>query len=77
MYSDKFREYERFDLYIALWHFCALYHSGQRSRGYRILSRLYTSGLRMGPHTHEGVFTDEPVAEMIFDYLVQEYGDSV
>ena len=30
----------RFDLYAALWQFCCRYHSGQWSRGYRILSRL-------------------------------------
>jgi len=40
---------ERFDLYGALWALCTRWHSGQGSRGYRILSRLgsarYVPGL--------------------------------
>ena len=77
MYSDKFGEYERFDLYIALWHFCTLYHSGIGSRGYRILGRLYTAGLRIGPMARTGDFTGDPVPGMIFNYLVREYADSI
>lgn len=34
----------RFDLYGALWLLCTRYHSGQWSRGYRILSRLVKAG---------------------------------
>lgn len=39
---------DRFDLYGALWLLCYRYHSGQGSRGYRILSRLTTAGYRPG-----------------------------
>ena len=39
---------ERFDLYGALYLFCTRYHSGQASRGYRILSRLDRAGYRPG-----------------------------
>ena len=38
----------RFDLYGALWLFCGRYHSGQQSRGYRILSRLSRAGYHPG-----------------------------
>ena len=34
----------RYDLFGALWLFCNRYHSGQWSRGYRILSRLSLVG---------------------------------
>jgi hypothetical protein len=38
----------RFDLYGALHMLCSRWHSGQWSRGYRILSRLYLAGYRPG-----------------------------
>ncbi len=39
---------DRFDLYGALWLFCSRFHSGQNSRGYRILSRLSLAKYRPG-----------------------------
>lgn len=50
----------RFDLYGALWAFCARWHSGQSSRGYRILSRLSRAGYSPGLGLQQGRFeTDE------------------
>jgi hypothetical protein len=46
---------DRFDLYGALWLFCSR-HSGQSSRGYRILSRLscvYSPGLSIRSNRFE------------------------
>lgn len=47
----------RFDLYGALYILCTRYHTGQASRGYRILSRLsqagYSPGLSVQQHTFE------------------------
>ena len=39
---------DRFDLYGALYLLCSRWHSGQWSRGYRILSRLSVAGYRPG-----------------------------
>jgi hypothetical protein len=39
---------DRFDLYGALYLLCSRWHSGQSSRGYRILSRLSIAGYRPG-----------------------------
>ena len=39
----------RFDLYGALYLLCSMWHSGQSSRGYRILSRLCIAGYRHSP----------------------------
>ena len=38
----------RFDLYGALWLLCSRWHSGQSSRGYRILSRISRAGYSPG-----------------------------
>ena len=38
----------KFDLYGALYLFCSRWHSGQWSRGYRILSRLNIAGYQPG-----------------------------
>ena len=77
MYHPEFGEYDRLDLYIALWHFCSLYHSGLWSRGYRILSRLHTAGFEPSPLANPGEFDDDYAVETIFDYLVREYRNSV
>ena len=45
---------DRFDLYGALYLFCTRWHSGQWSRGYRILSRLDTAGYRPGLTVRNG-----------------------
>ena len=39
---------DRFTLYGALYLLCTRWHSGQWSRGYRILSRLASAGYRPG-----------------------------
>jgi hypothetical protein len=39
---------DRFDLYGALYMLCVRFHTGQNSRGYRILSRLSRAGYRPG-----------------------------
>ena len=61
------------DLYDALYWFTADYHSGQWSRGYRLLCRVSRvfkpSPLASGPDGEE--------AQMIYDHLVGEYGTAV
>lgn len=47
---------DRFDLYDALWAFCNRHHSGQYSRGYRILSRLVMAGYQPGHGLQQGRF---------------------
>jgi len=58
------------DCYFALYTFLADYHSGQWSRGYRILSKLGPAHL-----------TDSCIAECreseIYKYLVNNYADKV
>lgn len=49
----------RFDLYGALWAFCSRFHSGQTSRGYRILSRLSRAGYEPGVGLQAGRFESE------------------
>ena len=49
----------RFDLYGALWLLCSRWHSGQWSRGYRILSRLSLAGYRPGLGLQQGRFESE------------------
>lgn len=44
----------KFDLYGALYLLCTRWHSGQWSRGYRILSRLDRLGYRPGLTIREG-----------------------
>lgn len=50
---------DRFDLYGAPWMLCNRYHSGQWSRGYRILSRLIQAGYRPGLSVQNGRFESE------------------
>ena len=47
---------DRFDLYGALYLLCSRWHSGQWSRGYRILSRLSLAGYRPGLSIQAGRF---------------------
>lgn len=52
-----------FDLYGALWLLCSRWHSGQSSRGYRILSRLDRAGYSPGLGLRYGRFeSDEQAA---------------
>jgi len=58
-------DYEtRFDLYGALWALCNRWHSGQGSRGYRILSRLSAAGYSPGLGLQSGRFESEAQADM-------------
>jgi len=67
---------DRFDLYGALWVFCSRYHSGQWSRGYRILSRLAAAGYNPGMGLQNGRWeTDEQRA--IYRHLVRKYRNKV
>lgn len=49
----------RFDLYGALWLLCSRYHSGQGSRGYRILCRLVLADYSPGLTIESGRFETE------------------
>jgi hypothetical protein len=53
---------DRFDMYGALWAFCNRWHSGQGSRGYRILSRLSRAGYSPGLSLQQGRFESEEQA---------------
>lgn len=59
----------RFDLYGALWAFCSRHHSGQESRGYRILSRLVRADYSPGIGLQSGSFESEQQAWMYRDLL--------
>ena len=66
----------RFDLYGALYVLCSLYHSGQSSRGYRILSRLDRGGYRPSPFLSEDHF-ESVEQERIYRELVATYHDKL
>lgn len=59
----------RFDLYGALWMFCNRYHSGQGSRGYRILSRLSLADYSPGLSVQSGRFESEEQRDIYRDLL--------
>ncbi len=59
----------RFDLYGALWALCVRWHSGQSSRGYRILSRLSRAGYSPGLSLQEGRFESEEQSYIYRDLL--------
>ena len=65
----------RFDLYGALYVLCSLYHGGQSSRGYRILSRLSRAGYRPSPMLSENNFESEEQEKMYRDLL--RYADKL
>ena len=60
----------RFDLYGALYVLCSLWHGGQSSRGYRILSRLERAGYRPSPVLSEHNFESEEQERIYVDLLV-------
>lgn len=65
----------RFDLYGALWLLCSRHHSGQWSRGYRILSRLraqYSPGLSL----QSGRFESEEQRDL-YRHLYREYRHTI
>jgi hypothetical protein len=59
----------RFDLYGALWAFCARWHSGASSRGYRMLSRLSRVGYSPGIGLQQGRFESEEQASIYRELL--------
>lgn len=64
---------EKFDLIAAIYLFCADYHSGQWSRGYRILSRIET---RYRPRNLD-LLREEETVKCIYDQLVKNYADKM
>ncbi len=69
-------ETNRFDLYGALWAFCSRHHSGQWSRGYRILSRLASAGYSPGMGLQSGRFESDEQRD-IYRHLVRNYRRTV
>ena len=66
----------RFDLYGALYVFCRDYHSGQWSRGYRILSRLSRMGYKPGLSLQCNKF-ETLEQKQIYRYLVKNYKNKI
>lgn len=60
---------DRFDRYGALYKLCTDYHSGQWSRGYRILSRLHIAGYKPGLGLQSGEFESEEQEEYYHRWL--------
>jgi hypothetical protein len=67
---------DRLNLYGALWAFASRYHSGQGSRGYRILSRLARASYRPGMGLQAGRFESDEQRD-VYCHLVRHYGDKV
>ena len=67
---------DRFDLYGALWAFCSRHHSGQASRGYRLLSRLSLAGYSPGAGLQRGRFESE-AQRTIYRHLLKAYRGKV
>jgi hypothetical protein len=64
----------------ALLHFCAEYHSGQWSRGYRILCAVKRRMRRWGWQEWERQALDIPLSvegKRIYNRLVKRYGGKV
>ena len=66
----------RFELYGALWLFCNRHHSGQWSRGYRILSRLCNAKYSPGIGLQNNRFESEE-QRSIYRELVRNHRGSV
>jgi hypothetical protein len=62
----------RFDIYGALYLFCCRYHSGQSSRGYRILSRLAIAGYRPGLSIQSNRFESDG-QRWLYRHLLKNY----
>lgn len=67
---------DRFDLYGALWAFCSRHHSGQFSRGYRLLSRLRIARYEPGHGLQAGHF-ESPEQRDIYRALFKGYREKV
>jgi hypothetical protein len=60
----------------AVLNFASDYHSGQWSRGYRLLCRSFEAARRYGMH-HPLDYGMTPKAQEVYNYLVRRYGDEV
>jgi hypothetical protein len=67
---------DRITLYGAIWLFCYRYHSGQSSRGYRILSRLMRAGYRPGFTIQSGRFESDDQHDA-YMHLVARYSEAI
>ena len=67
---------DRFDLYGALWLFCSHYHSGQASRGYRILSRLSRAGYSPGLSLQRSRF-ESPEQREMYHHLILNHRHTI
>lgn len=63
----------RFDLYGALWILCSHWHSGQWSRGYRILSRLSIKGYKPGLSIQNNEFETEQQKDIYHRFFKLRY----
>jgi len=68
---------DRFDLYGALYLFCNRWHSGQWSRGYRMLGRLENAGYRPGLTIRNGHGFESEGQRDIYRQLVRNYRGKV
>jgi hypothetical protein len=64
----------RFDLMLTLFVLCQDYHSGQWSRGYRILSRIYS---RYKNPSVSDMGYDEIRKSSLYNELATKYGDKL
>lgn len=67
---------DRLDLYGALYMLCSRWHSGQLSRGYRILSRLARAGYRPGIGVQRGT-CESPNQRDLYRALLRRYRHSI
>jgi hypothetical protein len=70
MLVDYIRECGKSEVLFVLYQFCTDYHSGMRSRGYRLLSRISLRGIKIVDSTE---LRESP----IYSYLVKHYADQV
>lgn len=70
MLADYIREYGRNEVLFVVYQFCADYHSGMGSRGYRILSMISRNGIKI-------VDSSDLRDSLIYSYLVDHYADRV
>lgn len=61
-------KFDRYELLFALYQLCCDYHSGQWSKGYRIMSRISRLGVRI-------VDAQEIRDSECYQYLERKYAD--
>jgi hypothetical protein len=62
---------DRFDLYGAIYLLCVRWHSGQWSRGDRLLGRLHTAGYRPGLKIRNGRSFESDEQRRIYKQLLR------